>query len=165
MRSFGRYPAQVTSPEWVAFLLGDLAVAVLDQIKPALKCYFPRLRAFAPLQYVDTAAVTTAQIHRKIPILRFYVVFTVKTWFNLVQNGYGIGSVVRASERMRTLLCRKMPAFSLVVTPRGAEFRQIPGGTSTDGGFHTTRGVDDIPPTANDIHGFTVMICHLRWIL
>ncbi len=128
MRSFGRYPAQVTSPERVASLLGDLAVAVLDQIKPALKCYFSRLRAFAPLQYVDTAAVTTAQIHRKIPILRFYVVFTVKTWFNLLQNGYGIGSVVRARnfalQNDDTL--RKMPAFSLVFTPRGMGYRRYP---------------------------------------
>ena len=115
---YRRYPAQVTSPKRVAFLLGDLAVAVLDQIKPALKCYFSRLRAFAPLQYVDTAAVTTAQIHRKIPILRFYVVFTVKTWFNLVQNGYeSVPWFARAVENGDTL--RKMFSFSLVFTPRG----------------------------------------------
>ena len=39
-------------------------------METALKRYFSQLRAFAPLQYVDTAAVATAQIHRKIPILR-----------------------------------------------------------------------------------------------
>ena len=44
-------------------------LAESNQIEPALKCYFSRIRAVTPLQYVDTAAVVTAQIHHKIPIL------------------------------------------------------------------------------------------------
>ena len=57
-------------------LQGRARIAASNQIEPALKCYFPRLRAFAPLLYVDTAAVAAAQIHRKIPILRCCAVFT-----------------------------------------------------------------------------------------
>ena len=58
------------------FLRTSEPVAVSNQLEAALKCYFSRIRAFAPLQYVDTAAVATAQIHHKIPILRCYAVFT-----------------------------------------------------------------------------------------
>ncbi len=55
-----------TPPKMACY--GSLAVS--NRMETALKRHFTRLRAFAPLQYVDTAAVATAQIHRKIPVLR-----------------------------------------------------------------------------------------------
>ena len=76
--------------------LKSFYLAVSNQIEPALKLYFPRLRAFAPLLYVDTAAVATAQIHRKIPILRCYAVFTSENDLKWKDLREGIPSVLQA---------------------------------------------------------------------